>query len=480
MAAAREFSSDVIEPAGAVVKQARIAFLSAYFGMYDDVMPAGFREHQLTSAAHSRAVLSAEFDVVDLGMIATEAEGRAAGELLRATPVDAIVYAPTMVAPPAWPLQVLAGRGAPVIIWNAVQVLGLEAELDHPHATINTTQVGCLMLANVLRRQRRWSFTVTGSPLRDADNSKVLLAVRAAATAGSLLRAVALRIGEAIPGYDDVMTSPAELAAIGVTERTVQRPELDAAFDAVDDASAQHLLDELKRRPHWHVGEDENAQASARLALALEALCVRHGATCGTINCHGDLFRNNPNIGIAACLGMSLMGERGIPLSCTGDLPAGLAMAVAERLSGRALYCETYTPDLTRGTMLIASGGDGDPRWADHEGIRTIANAYYSGKRGAGTGVTFRLAPGPATLISMSPAGAGWRLIWATGEVTEDGYDGLDGPNGMFRFDRGPIEDAASAWIASGATHHHALAGGRLDTELRIVAAAAGFEAVAV
>jgi hypothetical protein len=318
------------------VKRARVAFLSAYFGMYDDVMPAGFREHQQASAARSRAVLETEFDVVDLGMIASEAEGIAAARMLREEPVDAIVYAPTMVAPPAWPLHVMAASAAPVVIWNALQVLTLERDLDHPRATINTTQVGCLMLANVLVRQRRWSHTVTGSPLRPADNAAVLRVVRSAATAGSLRRAVALRIGDAIPGYDDVMASPGELGTLGVSEIPVGKPELDAAFDAIDDASARRLLDTLAARPGWRMQAGENALSSARLALALEGLCARHKVSCGTINCHGELFRNNPKIGITACLGMSLMGERGIPLSCTGDLPAGLAMLVAERLSGHA------------------------------------------------------------------------------------------------------------------------------------------------
>ena len=73
------------------MKRARVAFLSAYFGMYDDVMPAGFREHQQASTARSRAVLETEFDVVDLGMIASEAEGIAAATMLREEPVDAIV-----------------------------------------------------------------------------------------------------------------------------------------------------------------------------------------------------------------------------------------------------------------------------------------------------------------------------------------------------------------------------------------------------
>jgi hypothetical protein len=71
-------------------------------------------------------------------------------------------------------------------------------------------------------------------------------------------------------------------------------------------------------------------------------------------------------------------------------------------------------------------------------------------------------------------------LTWATGEIVESRYRDLDGPNGMFRFDRVPADEAASEWISSGATHHHALGGGRLDLELRIVAGALGIEAVPI
>ncbi len=53
----------------------------------------------------------------------------------------------------------------------------------------------------------------------------------------------------------------------------------------------------------------------------------------------------------------------------------------------------------------------------------------------------------------------------------------MRGPNGMFRFDSGPATDASETWILSGATHHSALAPGRLDLELPLVAHLLGLDA---
>ncbi len=50
----------------------------------------------------------------------------------------------------------------------------------------------------------------------------------------------------------------------------------------------------------------------------------------------------------------------------------------------------------------------------------------------------------------------------------------------MFRFASGPSGEAISRWIISGATHHNALAPGRLDVEVPILAAALGIRHVRV
>ena len=154
---------------------------------------------------------------------------------------------------------------------------------------------------------------------------------------------------------------------------------------------------------------------------------------------------------------------------------------IARPLSGRSLYCEFYTPERETGLMFLAAGGEGDPAWADpaHQ-VVVEPNDHYPGDHGSGTGLSFRLEQGPATALSLSPAGDTWRLAWATGEIVEARYDTVGGPNGMFRFDSGSAYEAGARWIASGATHHNALARGRLDVEIPVLARALGIEEVRV
>lgn len=218
-----------------------------------------------------------------------------------------------------------------------------------------------------------------------------------------------------------------------------------------------------------------------RLALALHDLARSVDAVAATVNCHSEVLRWNPAIGITACLGASLLTAGGIPVSCTGDLPTALALVLARTLSGRALYCEFYTPERESGLMLLAAGGEGDPAWADPAyPVVLEPNDHYPGDHGSGTSISFRLEQGPATALSLSPANRTWRLAWATGEIVEARYDTMGGPNGMFGFDSGPAFEAGARWIASGATHHNALARGRLDLEIPVLARALGIEEVRV
>jgi L-arabinose isomerase len=285
-----------------------------------------------------------------------------------------------------------------------------------------------------------------------------------------------LRVGGWFPGYLDVESTDAELGRLGVTERAVTVSELNDAFAAVEGGRSGDGLAALGARG-WSRREGPADERSMRLALALDDLARSASAVAATVNCHSEILRWNPTIGITACLGASLLTSAGVPVSCTGDLPTALALVLARALSGKALYCEFYTPERETGLMMLAAGGEGDPAWADPaHPIVVEPNDHYPGEHGAGTSLSFRLEPGPATALSLSPVGETWRLAWATGEIVEARYDGMGGPNGMFRFDSGSAFEAGARWIASGATHHNALAGGRLDVEIPVLARALGIE----
>lgn len=458
----------------------KVGVVSCYFPLFEKQMPPGFREDREATARAYAELLARDFDVVDVGTLASDADGTRANAVLRETQPDVVVFAPSMAAPPSYVAHAIAELDTPVVIWNGPTVDRLPDGLTQAQATVNSSQVAAVMLANALVRESKPFATVTASPSDDEDAALVVRTVRAAAAASVLRGASVLRVGSWLSGYLDVESTATELARLGVTEHAVGVEELDDAFEAVDAERVERGLADLDERG-WTRKEGPSDARSMRLALALHDLAGSVNAVAATVNCHSEVLRWNPRIGITACLGASLLTAEGIPVSCTGDLSTALALVLARGLSGRALYCEFYTPERATGLMLLAAGGEGDPAWADPgHPIVVEPNGHYPGDHGAGTSISFRLEQGPATALSLSPSGDTWRLAWATGEIVEARYDTMGGPNGMFRFDSGSAFEAGARWIASGATHHNALALGRLDVEIPVLARALGIDEVRV
>ena len=458
----------------------KVGVLSCYFPLFEKQMPPGFRQDRETVARSYAELLARDFDVVDAGTLASDADGARANAVLREARPDVVVFAPSMAAPPSYVAHALSGLDAPLVIWNGPTIERLPDGLTQAQATVNSSQVAAVMLANALVRESKPFASVTASPSDPEDTAVLVRTVRAAAAASLLRGASVLRVGAWLPGYLDVESTAAELARLGVTEESVSVERLDDAFDAVADDRVEHGLAELDGRG-WTRREGAADERSMRLALALDDLARSVNAVAATVNCHSEVLRWNPKVGITACLGASLLTAAGVPVSCTGDLPTALALVLARALTGRALYCEFYTPERETGLMLLAAGGEGDPAWADPaQPVVVEPNDHYPGEHGAGASLSFRLEQGPATALSLSPAGDTWRLAWATGEIVEARYDTMGGPNGMFRFDSGAAFEAGARWIASGATHHNALARGRLDVEIPVLARALGIEEVRV
>jgi L-arabinose isomerase len=460
--------------AGALTARPRIALLSNYFGLFDEQMPPDFRARMEAKVSTYRDVLARDADVVVEAVVASEADARSANTELRRQAVEAVVVVPTMAAPPAHVAGALDGVDAPVVLWNAptgvISIEGLDQALAHEE----TTLVASVMLANVFTREGRSFSVVTAQPSDDGAVQRVGRAVRAAVVAVRLQGMKVLRVGEAIDGYSDVLASDAELAAIGVREVPVSRERLLEAFDATTGDDLQRLRD-LVYGLGWEGAPDER---SLRAAAAIVSHVAAEKPGCGTVNCHGPYFRFCDEIGISACLAVSLLSTAGVPFSCTGDTPTAIALAIGKALTGAALYCEFYSVlSFETGTLLLANGGEGDGCCARGR-VSIVPSSHYPGVNGAGAAVTFALEPGPATVISLSPGDHGWTLAWGAGFVEEGDLDAMGAPAACFRFVGGAPD--VDAWIASGATHHHALVCGHLHDELLAVARALGARPVAI
>ena len=451
----------------------RVGLVTVRFTLFDAQMGPDFPGRMRAHAARSAEVLRHFADVVAAPLIESEADADAARRLLAGERLDAVVFAPTMAAPPSFAERALTGIAAPLVIWNAPSIDRLPDDLHQGEATVHSTSVGGVMYGNVLMRRGRPFQVVTAGHDDPTGITRLERVVRAVAVAGSLHGATLLRVGDPIPGYLDVEADAAALEDLGVREAALSVSDWESRVVAVATARTESLVNEIRAR--WAGDPGDSAMGSAAIALALHDALDEHRAVGGTVNCHGPWFRRSSTVGLTACLAVATETDRGRPLSCTGDLPTAIALVLARRLAGAALYCECYAPEPATGLVLVAAGGEGDPAWAEPpDAVLLEANDHYPGERGEATSVAFALRPGPATLLSLSPVAGGWVLAWAPGEIVETRYTRMRGPNGMFRFDSGPADDALSRWIGSGATHHNALAPGRLDLELPALADALG------
>ena len=462
----------------------RIGLLTVYYGLFDDSMPAAFRTERTERASSLAMMLSAYGEVIHPGLVDSEASSSAAAEMFAAANVDVIIFAPTMAAPPSY-------------AWNAISpfpdvpllaIVGQEGAIvpddyNTEEATRLSAPVGLVMLTNVLVRRGRKFDVVYGVAEEEQFERRISDWIAGVGAALALRNSVFLAIGDPMVGYLDIEASDRDLASIGVTRVTIDGPTFAAATASVTDDHLNALRTKIE---DWNAAavSAEQLALSLRVACALESLVDQHHATGGAINCHSDVVRWNPGVGVTACLGVSCRTTGGIPFACTGDVPTAIALFLGQRIGGAALYCELYRLDSTDDWILIANGGEGDTSIRpDGAPVVMLPEDHYSGIHGAGVALAFPVQTGPSTLFSLTPTlhdPGGWRLVTALGEVIGSRHDAMEGPNAMFRPSGGDVTAMYEAWCMAGATHHAALVPGDRVAAARVAAATLGIHHVEV
>lgn len=462
----------------------RIGLLSVYFGLFDAAMPPEFRRDRTAFAEAMRGRLGRFGSVVYPGVVDSDDTGREAGRLFAEAAVDVIVFAPTMAAPPSYGWEAIRDLpNVPLVAVGAQELDEVPDDYATEEATRRSLPVGLVMFTNVLVREGRPFTTLISSVGSDDLDASLAETLRAVDAAAMVRNTRMLAIGAPISGYLDVEVSQGELQKVGVEVIDIDADGIGRAFEAVNGTAVDRLVADLREGFDATAVDDATLERSARLAIAMDRLCVQHGANAGAVNCHGDVLRWNDRVGITACLGVALCTRDGTPFACTGDIPTGIALAIGKRLAGSALYCELYQMDFPGDWILLANGGEGDLSIrAPSATVRLLPEDHYMGNHGPGTAVAFELPRGPATLISLTPVNhtGGWVLVGAEGRILDSKHHGMEGPNAMFRFDSGNVAGAYALWCEAGATHHAGVLPGHHGDVLRRTAEALGIEYAAV
>lgn len=417
----------------------------------------------------------ADIDVVWSGMVDSPETGAAAAEAIGPAGAQVLVVAQSMAVPPTHAMAALDRLGdLPVVVWAVQRSRTLRTGFDQSDITTMGATVGTPMLTNLLVRSGRPFELVVGGISDGPVVERLVETVGAAAVARSLASARIARVGMPIEGYacvdvDDEMLK----AATGIELIPVDPAEIRTLYQGVSDVAG--LEAELAGLYEDATEDREGRTRSLRLAAAIEELDRARSFDTGAMNCHVAEIRFADEPGVTPCFGIGRETTRGVPWTCAGDVLTAVAMLVAKRLGGAALYHEIEAIDFETGEVAIANSGEHDLGWCGKGARpRLQPNPWYRSDRFTGLSAWFELPPGPATLVGFTPhhdEPSGFRLIAAEGEITGRSFPDSPTVGGAFRFAGGqPVGEAWRRWALAGANHHSAAAPGSLADEVGVVA----------
>ncbi len=142
-------------------------------------------------------------------------------------------------------------------------------------------------------------------------------------------------LGARPTAFNTVRYSEKILQKHGVSVQTIDLSEVIAAAESFADESAIKEK-EKEIRGYGYIPDSvsgEKITLQAKLCLAMEKFVDDLDCQASTVQCWDSLENN---YGCAACLGMSMMGDKGKPSACESDVTGAVSMLAAQLAAGSA------------------------------------------------------------------------------------------------------------------------------------------------
>lgn len=146
------------------------------------------------------------------------------------------------------------------------------------------------------------------------------------------------QIGARVTPFRTVRYSEKLLQKSGITVETEDFSEIFADIAELADENAIEMkMAEIRAYGNIAYGiSDEKIRKQAKLCLALDQWMEAHHCDASAIQCWDSV---EANYGCAACLAMSMLGQRGFPSACESDVMGAVSMLALLKASGKpAIY----------------------------------------------------------------------------------------------------------------------------------------------
>lgn len=435
-----------------------------------------FPEHKtstLQQAAELRDYLSQFGQVYETGeLIDAYPPSVEARRLFQAEDVDVIVLATVTYSTPDDVILDLKKFQRPTIVWNTQASPKIPGDLDFKKWMLEHGVTGVPGITNLLVREKIPYFLISGHMNSDSVRQKFQETLDAVQVAGHVWGSRIGMFGHTYPGMIDFGYDPTAMyAKFGVATVPILESAVLSAYKAVEDKDVELLATEMKQKyglaDEFQGNEFTN---SVRLSLAMQAVVKEKDLTAATVYC--QQMWQNAEIGVVACMGMSLLSQQGTFCTCEGDIPTTLAGMMLEKLSGRAVFTEIWANDFDNDQFLMGHSGQMNLGLFEDNtrSVKMARHPWWNGCEGRGVCFLLQMPPGPTTLLSITSTQDGnWRMVASCAEVLEREAVPLGAPN-FFLKTSYPIPEFLEKWGESGAAHHLAMAYGDWTNQLKALA----------
>ena len=209
---------------------------------------------------------------------------------------------------------------------------------------------------------------------------------------------------------------------------------------------------------------NQDIRKACKLGLAMERVAETHSLDGISHLCQHFLHVATET---TPCYANALLVEKGVMVSCEGDIGNLAMMCVLHELTGAPVHHGEFGMyDLKEDTLLFVHHGSGTPQFArSPKEVSITPTGEKWGFTGQGASFRYVAKPGPVTLTSLIHDREGWKMMITGGEVVEAPLRPYYGAQFNIR-----LEKAVKEWLYTicreGVTHHAALAYGDVRKEL--------------
>jgi L-arabinose isomerase len=425
--------------------------------------------------------LAGQGHVVDAKLVGDVGAAQRANNLFKTEQVDVLVLYEFGFTLATTFMALMRGLDkVPVVFWNTQIKRRMEHDMEFGTVMANNSVSSIPHSTNVLF-QANHPFAVITGDLADASAARRFKQIFTAVKAKKKLSQARIgSIGYPYPGMATITINETEFSRyFGVEVVHVNPFNIGKAHRAADRARTEEALKILKSRfAVSGLGDDELTRSAAFYA-AFQDVIKEERLDAFALLC--TLLILEEDLGVAPCFALSLLSEQGIHTTCEGDIPSAAAMIIAQEIAGNAHFSEFYMMDMERELVLMGHCGYGNCALANKKHQpRIVPQPCFPGPGGRGAALEYTMAPGDITVISVTSAPPGFKLIAVEAECVDIEAFRIGCPQVVFRFKNHSLAEGVERYCKAGGAHHMAVCQGIVTEELSLLAEMlnVGFEQV--